>query len=272
MSHRAQAYNPFDHPNIDAPPESLQFDQAWVPPTLVADDAIEPCNLIDAITSQDHSAVDSEAAYENLPIKAIRLSNLKRVHDADRRYNALNILLEKLRVNVDDRFKVLPSAPPLYWEATSHYLDHMLVVPNMAGLQAIVPNADIDPTYAFDLDLTCPHWNFPQPNRTELGFDSTNRMMYIGKCRGENVWFAWVPRTILETYVPPSQIRPSGRFTAMTPTDARMTHCFLAYMLKKINVEDVDIVTTAASGATASSRSYPNIESATEMRKRTNIL
>jgi len=79
------------------------------------------------------------------------------------------------------------------WNLDKHFLDMMVCIGKGLGLDAMVPNMEIDHTYKFGLDLEWPYWNF-SAKFVKLGFDPIGSMLFLRCSRSEDVWLAWIPQ------------------------------------------------------------------------------
>ena len=112
-----------------------------------------------------------------------------------------------------------------------------VLLPNVANV-----NARANATWTFEMDMSKRHWEY-RGDRKLLGFDPTQRMMYIGRANGlDDSWLTWAPRYVVGANVNLDAVEQSGGTTRMDPTDFRIGAAMLAWMMEKMHYSNVYVV------------------------------
>lgn len=173
-----------------------QLDVSDVPDEITCADSPTQAQVVEGIIRNTASirATDDAEFYEK-SVKDLPVRTLKKIYDTRNRDHAIRMLHRRHRITFgrDDLYD--PKDPALGWGRHKHFLDFLLVVPKEPGLDAIIPNREVDHNFSFDFTLT----QYYRPWTTkygELGFDPSRRMLYIGKAGGQNVWLAMAPADV----------------------------------------------------------------------------
>ena len=70
-------------------------------------------------------------------------------------------------------------------------IDYHLTVTNSVRLLSILPKAESSHTFEFEMDLKKLYRDF-KGKHAMLGFDPTGRMLYVGRCKNEDIYLAMV--------------------------------------------------------------------------------
>ena len=99
--------------------------------------------------------------------------------------------------------------------------DYKLALSASLGLDAAAPNLKIlevrnNPAWTFTFKPECRHWDY-RGDREVIGFDSTGRMLYMGKTgTGEDVWLVVAPD---ECVGPHGEMQAVGKATGPSRMD-----------------------------------------------------
>lgn len=168
-----------------------QLDVSAVPSEITSDDSPTQAQVVDGIlrNTAPIRATDDADFYEN-EVKSISIKTLKQTYLRRNQDRAIQMLHNRHRVTfaADDLYD--PQDPNLGWGRHRHFLDFLLVVPKRPGLDAIIPNREVDHNFSFDLTLKQRPWT---AKYGDLGFNPSRRMLYLGKAGGQHVWLAMAP-------------------------------------------------------------------------------
>jgi hypothetical protein len=177
---------------------------------------------------------------EPLPFTKLKLSALQRTYDSKNRYTALQHLRERAFIEIDGQYKhpndgrkVMPDGP-IRMDVNEFYLDFVMYTSRYLGLGAIVPNAEAHHNWTFTLALKDQHHFFSQKHGL-IGFDTTGKMIYLGKCQQEAVWIAFAP----DDFVSSSDHSPANKkflATHVTAAQHRKFCLFMAKCLADLNI------------------------------------
>lgn len=241
-----------------APP--VPFDQTSVPATLEVDDPVSPSALIRHVCDDAGNSDHSQAEYDQLPVSRLSMSSCRRMYEQKRERAAITTLQKKMKLYLDDNMQVSPDSPDVVFFADSHFLDYMMCIPLTMGFDAIIPSL---PTrrHTFNLTFARRHWEFPQADKLDLGFDPSGRMMCIGTCENEDVWLAMVPISDIGNTPNREDITITKESTRMGALEARVVISMLTFYLRRIRFSNV-----------AMTESYPPIDTEANFKAATNIL
>jgi hypothetical protein len=146
---------------------------------------------------------------------------------------AMQYLNSRSKIRIDSSLQYNNHDDLLLWGMREHRLDYILTVSGSIGLWATTPNVDIDHTFNLALDLKKPFRDY-KGKYGKLGFDPKGRMLYIGKCRNDDVWLAMAPWSFIDGT---DEDVPAGHVTGDTRLSTRhyrMIVFFFAYILQSI--------------------------------------
>ncbi|KAI5985560.1 hypothetical protein EDD15DRAFT_2175897 [Pisolithus albus] len=149
----------------------VPFNVAEVPQQLEAADGHrqEDVNVSlyenDGAYGQDH--VDK---FKASAVKAVRLSTLRYMHENKRAMAAIGLLKRRHHLEVDGEYVVDVHGANMAAKVAPHYLDFQLYVGSRRGLDAALPNADVDHTWGAKLQLNLGHRQWPASHGDALGF------------------------------------------------------------------------------------------------------
>jgi hypothetical protein len=168
------------------------LDVADVPPSLVAEDGLDQTFLLSVIDRSNAIHPGIQRHFEKERVHSMPLSSLRKTFLRQDEWRAVNTLTRRARIVLESSDIVDPYDPNLIFYCEDHYLDYLLVVGGRLGLHAIIPNVDSDMNYCFRFSLQEQNKMF-RPKFARLGFDPTNRMLFIGYLKEENVWLVMAP-------------------------------------------------------------------------------
>lgn len=209
------------------------MDLNTVPPSLEADDSIDQGELMRSIFQQNFIPEAERDPFERLKATSMRLSRLRDIYEKKRLSTALQCLELRSKIKIDSDLQISPEDDLLLWNTKAHRLDYMLTVSDEIGLWSIMPNVESDHTFTFNLDLSQPYRDF-KAKYAKLGFDPRGRMLYIGKCRSDDVWLALAPLDFIEggsEDIPPGHVTGDTR---LSTSRYRMVVMFFASVLSSI--------------------------------------
>lgn len=181
--------------------------------------------------------------FREMPVLDLKLSRLKHMYDKQDK-NVVSVLSKRHMIRIDDRFRLQFKKDEVYMDASKSMIDYQLTVANCIGLSPLLPNTESSHRFDFELNLKNPRKQF-KCKHAMLGFDPAGCMLYIGKCRNEDVYLAMAPKAFLAGhFVPPAAGHKTGS-PRMSARHYRQVVMMLAYFLAQLdnhayyNVESV---------------------------------
>ena len=215
------------------------------PPKTPTDIAVIPDELAvdpdDKLTPQSHilneiigSAADSnlEDKFVHMVTRTLKLSKLKALYDS-RDENVVSLLKHRHKIHVDDEFTLEMGVGKIRMDTRSSMIDYHLTVGNCMGFSPLLPNARSDPHFCFEMDLKMPFRDFKGKNGM-LGFDPAGRMLYVGRCRNEDVYLAMAPNEFLRGHFAPVHAGYSTGESVMSTRHYRQTVIMIAHFLEYV--------------------------------------
>jgi hypothetical protein len=170
--------------------------------------------------------------YEEV-VHDLTLGKLQRHWEYEMKEESMRLLLRRNRIVIRDEDKVSSLDDNLYWGVHKHFLDFLTVVPIEMGLDAIIPNQEVDHNYEFQLELK--KWRIRwQATRAHLGFVPTGRMMYVGTAEGQQVWLAMAPKSFFGERSPAKVYEDDNDKGVMSSSRYRRCVLMLTFMLSRI--------------------------------------
>jgi hypothetical protein len=213
--------------------EDDYFQLEDVPEQIEAFDPAAQNDILSAMFTNVPRDQDSLKKFRDMPTRNVKLSVLKKQYDRKASAFSLNLLRRRTTVDVDDEATVPTDDKLLMWRVSDHFLDFLLIVPKGPGMDACLPNTEIDNHFQLELDLQ-PYRRF-KAKYGKLGFSPVGRILYMGKCRYEDVWFAMCPNDVHnEAHDDDDNDDDWNRKeanTCMTATHARIITLFIATVL-----------------------------------------
>jgi hypothetical protein len=161
---------------------------------LQADDCETQDAMISALHQNLTAPQQEQDEYEQMPLLPIPLSQYRSQFENGGVRYARRLLEKKCVVTIDNQYKIPADSEDIFWDCPNHYLDFFLVVSNRLGLHAVVPSRQVDHTFFIELDLAKPIVQF-RGKHAKLNYDPAGRMLWIGKCRSEDVYVP-IPRVL----------------------------------------------------------------------------
>lgn len=213
------------------------------PPKTPTDIAVIPDELAidpdDKLTPQSHilneiigSSSDSNMAdnFIHMVDRRLKLSKLKALYESEDE-NVLSLLNHRHKIHIDDEFTLEMGLGKIRMDARSSMIDYHLTVGNCMGFSPILPNARSDPHFCFEMDLRMPCRDFKGKNGM-LGFDPAGRMLYVGRCRNEDVYLAMAPNEFLRGHFTPVRAGYSTGESVMSTRHYRQTVIMISHFLE----------------------------------------
>ena len=243
------------------PRNGIDHEDMAVPDTLETDDHPAQHVLTANILSGVVGSGQMTEVYKSRPTKTIPLSQLRKLYLDNNVARALSLLSEKVRVRVDDEYKYKGTDPALYWtrEEVSGYvccracildivyvqvrLDYKFLFPNRIGLDVCLPNITVpevreDPTWTFYMITNRRHWGY-RGHRAPMGFDVTQRMMYLGNTGAtDDLWLVIAPEECVAENPMIHDVEEMKTSTVMDSKAALIVWAFIAYVLDRVNYKD----------------------------------
>ena len=174
----------------------------------------------------------STVEFHNMRPRDLNLSRLKEFYTKKDK-NVVSLLANRHNFIIDDDFKLKSGVGQIRMDTMSSMIDYHLTVGNCLGLSPLLPNVQSDPQFSFELDLKGQIREFKAKNAM-LGFDPAGRMLYIGRCRNENVYLAMVPNEFLEGHFIPVRAGYTSGPSLMSQRHYRQTVMMLAHFLAQV--------------------------------------
>ena len=201
---------------------------------LEVDDHVSQEELLQAIFQSNVVPEAERDTYERLQPHCLRLSRLREAYCKKQSSQAIHYLTTRNKIKIDADLHVPSDDDHLLWRLNDHCLDYILVVSGFIGFWAATPNVPVDHNYVLTLDLSKPYRDY-KGKYGKLGFDPKGRMLYIGKCKNDDVWLALAPWEFIDSI---DEGPPAGHVTGDTRLSKKHYHMmimFLAFMLESIS-------------------------------------
>ena len=209
--------------DISIVPQALQVDKDDTP-TLQSE-------VMREIVGAKMDLPSTEAFYKMSPME-LKLSRLEEYYNKKDK-NALALLATRHNVVIDPDFTLKMGVGQIRMDTTSSMIDYHLTVGNCLGLSPLLPNTQSDLLFCFDLDLRGQIREFKGKNAM-LGFDPAGMMLYIGKCRSEDVFLAMAPNEFFEGHYQPKRAGFSSGSPQMAKRHYRQTVMMLAHFIAQV--------------------------------------
>ena len=152
--------------------------------------------------------------------RKLKLSKLKSFYEKEDE-NVLSLLTSRHSITIDDEFELKMGTGTIDMDTDSSKIDYQLTVGNCLGFSPLLPNARSDHLFCFHLDLQQPYREFRGKNGM-LGFDPAGKMLYIGRCRNEDVFLAMAPNDFLQDHYVPTRAGYATGKSVMSTQHYRM--------------------------------------------------
>lgn len=219
------------------------FNVTAIPQSLDADDAPTQTEVQHAMYGHAEGLLDDHIALFNARRPAtISFNQLQHLRQETQPKRAIRTLSQRHRLAIDSEHLVDPSDANTAIATGPHYVDFVMYIGGRPGLDAILPNTNVDQSWSLHIDLSTIYRLWPKGKPSTLPFNAQGRLLSIGRVFQEHVWIAMVPNEWLEddhdfNATGNWPILPS-RTTAMETQHALMIIMFVAKMLSDRRVQD----------------------------------
>ena len=219
------------------------FDVTAVPRPLAAEDAPSQQEVEAAIYGHsDDQPIDHIMQFKSLRASSVSFNRLQHMKETSDRKGAMRLLSSRHRLEIDDEYKLDPTDRDTVVASGPHYLDFVMYIGARRGLDAVLPNVEVDGSWFMEFDTSMTMRLWPQGKSSKLPFDAHGRLLYIGKVRQEQVWISMVPNEWLQ---PDHPFNATGnwpvlrsRTTAMESDHASMVLMFIAKTFSDRRLQD----------------------------------
>ena len=175
---------------------------------------------------------------------------------------ATRLLTTPQRVAVDAQFTIPSSSPDVAFASKVAYVDALTIVPNSVGLDALLPA--FPPDQGYMLQLHFGHRSkLLRGKSTKLGFNPKESLLWIGRCRRDDVWLGLADRLPEEAPLNTQPIHGRLKNTVMPLTVYNMMLMFFAHSMSFAAITDIYV----------NGNNYPeDIDSPDCIRRRTSLL
>ena len=233
-SMRVAFYSSLDLTLTQPEPPKAPTDIAVIPDELAIDpdDKLTPQSdiLNEIIGTADDSNLEDK--FVHMVARKLKLSKLKAMYES-KDENVLSLLKHRHRIHIDEEFTLEMGLGKIRMDTKSSMIDYHLTVGNCMGFSPLLPNARSDPHFCFEMDLKMPCRDFKGKNGM-LGFDPAGKMLYVGRCRNEDVYLAMAPNEFLRGYFTPVRAGYSTGESVMSTRHYRQTVIMIAHFLELV--------------------------------------
>ncbi|KAH7920877.1 hypothetical protein BV22DRAFT_1179673 [Leucogyrophana mollusca] len=221
-----------DLEDVDRPDDDgLQgpFHLGDVPDGLEAEDPASQTSILAALRVNGDELATDGPKFDEQKLHNLSLGFYKRCFKLGDAATAVNALRKRVKLTIDDTYKVATDSDKLVWDASKHFLDFFMVVSRSIGLHAVLPNIAADHNFKFTLNLRQSYREF-RSKFGKLGFNPTGSMMAIGQCGGLEVWLGF---PLFDDGEPEEAPKARGD-TRLTAKRHRMVVMFFAHVLSRM--------------------------------------
>ena len=223
-----------DSDSDTSPKEST--DIAPIPDCLAVDgdDVITPqATILKEIIGNRLIDPSNDDKFIRTTARTVKLSKLKAFYENEDD-NVLSLLGRRHNIKIDEEYTLKMGVGKIYMETGTSMIDFHLTVGGCLGFSPLLPNARSDHQFCLHLDLHKQYRDFKGKNAM-LGFDPTGRMLYIGRCRNEDVFLAMAPNQFLKGHFAPTRAGYSKGTSVMSTRHYRQMIMMLAKFLAKVS-------------------------------------
>ena len=127
--------------------------------------------------------------------------------------------------------------PDYCFGAAESYLDYILVVGDIMGINMFIPNVPANFNFALEINLHLQIKQFKAKHGT-LGFDPSGCMLCIGQSPTEDFWLAFPPQDYFVNQLPEFNLSTSYADSRLSSTHSRIIMLFLSYLLTELPSRD----------------------------------
>jgi len=232
----------YGHNLAEQPLQGTQPDVSAVPDVISSHDPPTQTDVVDGVVRNvaKINATDSSQFLDE-EVHDLKVTTLKRMYETKQKRQAISLLHRRNRIVFAKEDTYSAEDPGLRWAQHEHRLDFLLVVPKDPGLDAIIHTDPVNLTYQFELKVK--QWLPWKTKHAELGFDSSRKILYIGKVGGQNVWLAYAPLEFFGEDCTASRYDDDADKSPliMTQYRYRRTVYFLSRVLMNVGVADIRV-------------------------------
>lgn len=245
------------------------WDLADVDPGLAIADGMDQSEVDTGIPQATYDREMAIATMKGIVPNPLDLSHYRRLYNnrsVSERYNisiALRTMGTPQRVRINRGYVIPSNSSNLAYSAVASHIDALMVVPKDIGLDAVLPITRPCQGYIFKL-------NFSQRTRIfkgrspKFGFDPTESLLWIGRCRRDEVWVALADTLPGDAPEDTQPFYGSLKDAVMPVETYNMLLMFLAYSLSESGISDITV--------SARNRYPDKIEETGTVRRATNLL
>jgi hypothetical protein len=214
--------------------EKVPTDIARIPDALAVDQDDTPTpqsEVLQEIVGQTLYLPTAEEFF-NMPVKHLNLSRLKEIYDR-KDQNVIALLSSRHDIHIDDDLRLRMGTGQIRMDTRSSMIDYHLTVGNCLGFSPLLPNLRADHHFCFEMNLKMPIKDFKCKNAM-LGFNPAGCMLFLGRCRNEDVYLAMAPNDFLRGHYTPTCAGYSTGPTNMSRRHYRQTVMMLAHFLAEV--------------------------------------
>lgn len=198
------------------------------------DEPLDQSAIMMAIIGANRKYEENEREFNEMSVSKVRLSTLRDIWKKQDKETALRLLDARRTIDIDREFVLEANSGRFMMYTSRSMIDYHLTVANAVGFSSILPNAESSHTFEFEMDLKKPYRDF-KGKHAMLGFDPTGRMLYVGRCKNEDIYLAMVSDAFWNGEEAPSDAGPgSGGSSVMSRRHYRQVVMMLAHFLAKI--------------------------------------
>ena len=234
LSHPFSAFDD-EHPSDSRPSQNkLPTDISEIPEALAVDQDDIPTPQSDLLKEIIGSTFFLPSAQEfyNMNTKQLNLSKLRDLYER-KDESAVSLLSSRHEIHIDDSLLLKMGTGQICMNTRSSMIDYHLTVGNCLGFSPLLPNVLSDHQFCFDMNLKMPIKDFKCKNAM-LGFDPAGRMLFLGRCRNEDVFLAMAPNEFLQGHYTPTRAGYSTGPTVMSRRHYRQIVMMIAHFLAKV--------------------------------------
>ncbi|KIM65728.1 hypothetical protein SCLCIDRAFT_22605 [Scleroderma citrinum Foug A] len=180
--------------------------------------------------------------FKSVEVKTVSLRKLCDLHNSGNANAAIALLRKCHQLKVDTAYMVEKGDANLASQVGPHYLDYMLYVGSRCGLDAALPNVNVNHNWTVKLQLSTRLRLWPDKNISALPFHPQGRMMSIGTRLDEQLWLAMAPNTYFEENHPDNSRDRlpvlDALSSSLSPRHNLMLIMFIAHVLESMRVTD----------------------------------
>ncbi|KAI0682677.1 hypothetical protein BC835DRAFT_1424143 [Cytidiella melzeri] len=207
---------------------------------FLTDDTYSQDDVLCGLTQEPGARENHVAALKAQRMSSIKLSQLERWYTTQAANKAMHSMHSLQQVQIDDQYMFPHDEPSLRFQANDSYLDALVLVPNTFGLDALLPRLPPDAGFALELDLLRRAKSF-RYKHGRLGFAPKDSMLYLGRCRQEEIWLVWTSVLPVNVIGQPDRTTPRKVDTTLPHDLYIITLMFLALTMHEAGIQDIAV-------------------------------